>query len=224
MRLPRACDLIMCWNPRGPENGNYKYVHFPIEKEAEPPGSMCVCRSVPVEQWLAFSNMLLTNKSNRGRYAAPTWEPDIWGLTLRWLLKWQGSLSCINNINHHWIDAGCQRRGFQAVTRLPQRIQKSTTTKGEKKPDSSLEHQHLEFLSCISYYNLWLQRAEIHLQEEFLSEPWGGFHLRRVDLATRFSATHTVWVKWRLFWAWSLGSVPTSLWKWDEPIGDWSKV
>lgn len=32
--------------------------------------------------------------------------------------------------------------------------------------------------------------------------------------------TDSVWVKWRLYWAWLLGSDPASLWKWDEPIQD----
>ena len=115
-------DLIICWNPRGPSNRNYKYVNFPIEKTAKPPGSMCVHICGSGAAWLTFQICFLRSNNKPGRYAIPTGCMGTWLVKINLggdpsmvRLHQSPSNPWINNLNFHWIDAecGCQGQPFK---------------------------------------------------------------------------------------------------------------
>lgn len=148
-----------------------------------------------------------------------------WGLTLKWPLN-----DCTGVFHTHALTTSTMTRlmlsavvNFQAATRncREPKKKKCNNNKGQKqKPYSMLEHQHLEFLSCISYYNSdWSSQRSTLSRNSVRAMRWISFHLCWWGFQQ-----HSASDKWGLYWARGLGSIPASLWKWDEPMRDWSEV
>lgn len=116
--------------------------------------------------------------------------------------------------NYHWINAeqSCQLSSSDMFSESSDT--KTTTTGGQKpKPYSMLEHQHLEFLPCISsYYNHDYSRQRSTFSRNpvkttgWISPPLSTFG---EEVLSNTEAQSEI----RLHCAWLLGFVPTSLWK-----------